>query len=186
MEKVRSEAARFAQEDKEAAAEMPRPYHQHYLHKEWTLGGATARLLSLVGHVESFTGGAHGNTGFALMLWDKIADKAVQPSDLLADAGALNLLRADYCKALEAERLKRREGEQLEGDFAKCPPYSDLVLAPTDSDGNGRFDRLAFLAAPYVAGPYAEGEYEIPLGVTPELMAQIKPDYRASFEAQRQ
>jgi hypothetical protein len=39
------------------------------------------------------------------------------------------------------------------------------------------------VASPYVAGPYAEGEYEIELSVTPDLLAALKDEYRGDFEA---
>ena len=41
------------------------------------------------------------------------------------------------------------------------------------------------VADPYVAGSYAEGRYEIRLPVTAAFVAALKPEYRASFEAQR-
>ena len=58
--------------------------------------------------------------------------------------------------------------------------------SPVDKDKDGRFDEVEFVASPYTAGPYAEGEYELVLPVTRQLIAAIKPVYRASFEAQRQ
>ncbi len=53
---------------------------------------------------------------------------------------------------------------------------------PTDKDKDGRFERLLLTASPYVAGPYAEGSYEIELAVTTDLIAALKGDYRGSFE----
>jgi hypothetical protein len=44
---------------------------------------------------------------------------------------------------------------------------------------------ITFHADPYVAGPYAEGDYDISLPVTAEVIAALKPAYRSSFEAQR-
>ena len=43
-----------------------------------------------------------------------------------------------------------------------------------------------FVASPYVAGPYVEGEYEVELPVTARLIEALRPEYRESFEAQRQ
>jgi len=78
-------------------------------------------------------------------------------------------------------------GEKLDlPEFNECPKYSDLAIAPVDKNKDGRFDRLGFIASPYVAGPYAEGEYEIELPVTPQLIAAMKSTYRSSYEAQRQ
>jgi len=83
--------------------------------------------------------------------------------------------------------VKRREGEKLDlPEFNSCPRYSDLAIAPVDNDKDGRFDSISFVAAPYVAGPYVEGDYEIVLPVTAKLIAALKPQFRSSFEPQRQ
>ena len=66
--------------------------------------------------------------------------------------------------------------------FDDCPALSDIAIIPTDKSKDGRFDRFLLVASPYVAGPYAEGTYEIELPVTPELIAALKGDYRPSFE----
>jgi hypothetical protein len=111
----------------------------------------------------------------------KIEDQFVRKSGLAA------ITRAPYCKSLANEQVKRREGEKLDlPEFNECPKYSDLAIAPVDKNKNGRFDIIAFTASPYVAGPYAEGEYEIELPVTRQLIAAMKPDYRSSYEPQRQ
>jgi len=85
-----------------------------------------------------------------------------------------------------AERARRRQGEKFGGDFDQCPKFSDLAIAPFDRNNNGTFDTIAFIASPYTAGPYAEGEYEISLPVTSELIRGVRPEYRDSFERQRQ
>ena len=51
-----------------------------------------------------------------------------------------------------------------------------------DKDKNGRFDHIHVIADQYVAGPYAEGPYEIPLPITAAMIERLKADYRASFE----
>jgi len=45
---------------------------------------------------------------------------------------------------------------------------------------------LRLIADPYVAGPYAEGNYTVDLAVTSAVIAALKPEYRASFELQPQ
>ena len=70
--------------------------------------------------------------------------------------------------------------------FDECPKLDEIALVPTDKDGNGRFERLILTASPYVAGPYAEGSYEIELAITPDVLTALKADYRESFEAQPQ
>ena len=53
----------------------------------------------------------------------------------------------------------------------------------TDSDNNARFDHVAVIADQYVAGPYAEGPYEIALPITAAMIERLRPEYRSSFES---
>lgn len=185
--KALAEAQANARDDQAAARQQKRDYNPHDYSMEWTTAGQTPRLLSLRSDLGTFEGGAHPNTSYDALLWDRSANGQIGLTSLFlrpADLGRLT--RPAYCKALDKERLKRREGEKLGGDFDLCPKYSDLAIAPVDKNRNGRFDRIDFLASPYVAGPYVEGEYEISLPATAALVAAIKPEYRGSFEAQRQ
>ena len=45
--------------------------------------------------------------------------------------------------------------------------------------------QIGVLIGPYEAGPYVEGGYEVTLPVTAEVLAVVKPEYRASFAAGR-
>jgi hypothetical protein len=183
-----AEAQKNAAEDQALARQQKRDFNQHLYSMDWTTAGQTLRLLSLQNENGSFEGGAHPNTSYDAMLWDRRANRSVSISSLFTrpvDFAAIT--RGVYCKGLDAERTKRREGEKLElPEFNQCPKYSDLAIAPVDSNKNGRFDRIDFVASPYVAGPYVEGEYEIIVPVTPKLIAALKPGYRVSFEPQRQ
>lgn len=155
---------------------------------EWTTAGQTVRLLSLQNQLSRFTGGAHPNTSYGALLWDRRLGREIQMETLFLRSRAFDALtRSRYCAALDAERNKRREGEKLDlPDFNACPKYSELAITPVDKNRNNRFDSIAFVASPYTAGSYAEGEYEVSLPVTSQLIAAIKPEYRNSFERQRQ
>jgi hypothetical protein len=59
------------------------------------------------------------------------------------------------------------------------------VIFPS-ADDDKPMTRITFHADPYVAGPYAEGDYDIDLPVTTAVIEAIKPEYRSSFETQRQ
>ena len=139
-----------------------------YLHStDISTAGQSPRLLSLEIAVASYSGGAHGNYGYDSILWDRRLNREIRFDDLfLRPAGFASLTRASYCKALDAERRKRREGEKLEGDFAQCPKYSELSIAPVDEEKDGRFETIRFVAAPYTAGPFSEGDYALELPVT--------------------
>jgi hypothetical protein len=176
-----------AQEDQAVAREQKRPFNRDFYWMDWSVAGEAPRLLSLRSQLSSFTGGAHPNTSYDVLLWDRRRSKEISVNDLLTAQTSLPaLMRPAYCKALDAERRKRRMGETLGGEFDQCPKFSDLTIAPSDQNKNGLFDTIDFIASPYVAGPYVEGKYEISLPVTPKLIAGLKVEYRASFEAQRQ
>jgi len=176
-----------AQDDQAAAKEQKRDFHQHFFSMKWQTAGNSSRLLSLRNQLGTFAGGAHPNTNYGALLWDRRASKEIGVGALFLHADTFSaLMRIRYCAALNAERAKRRRGEKFGGEFDKCPQFSELAIAPLDRNRNGRFDTIAFVASPYVAGPYVEGEYEISLPVTSHLIRGIRPEFRDSFERQRQ
>jgi len=188
MTKGYTEALATAREDQKMYREQKRTGMQDLYSMRWTSAGETARLLSLQFEFSQFTGGAHPNTTYGSLLWDRKLNRQVDVGALFsrpADLGTIT--RTAYCKALDKERAKRRQGEKMElAEFNVCPKYSELSIAPVDKSGNGRFDRIAFVASPYTAGPYVEGEYAIFVPVTAKLIPALKPDFQSSFEAQRQ
>lgn len=181
-------ASKLGLEDLKIYKEQKRGGISDFFSMEWTTAGQTPRLLSLQNQLSTFTGGAHPNTSYGALLWDRRLGREIKMETLFLRSGAFAALtRSRYCAALDAERKKRREGEKLDlPDFKACPKYSELAITAVDKDRNNRFDSIAFVASPYTAGPYAEGEYEVSLPVTSQLIAAIKPDYRSSFERQRQ
>lgn len=171
--------------EKDAKAE-DYPYNPHMLGTSWSTTGNTGPLLAMLGEISSFSGGAHGNTGYEALLWDKKAGKRVKFEALFTDtSAALEPMRKRYCDGLNAERQERR-GEYMSDDpedmFNACPPFSDLVIIPS-AVGDDGFDRILFVAAPYVAGPYVEGVYEVSVPVTKPTIASIRPEYQAAFSA---
>jgi len=172
-----------ARENKTDTEKYNAPFNQNMFHRSWALEGQTKRLISLVSGTDTFTGGAHPNHSSSALLWDRSAAAEVKLADLFATAGDLeSALKPAFCKALDAERAKRRQGEMLEGEFAQCPAFSELTIAPADKDGDGRFEIVRLIADPYVAGPYVEGSYEVTLPVTAPLQASLKPEFRPDFK----
>ena len=92
-------------------------------------------------------------------------------------------IRQPFCILLNREREKRREEPVKPDDlFGNCPEWKELTVVVTDTDKNGRFDHITVIADQYVAGPYAEGDYEITLPITATMIDRLKPEYRSSFE----
>lgn len=180
MDRAHREASATAQETR-AAREAN--YNAQFYNKVWQRAGSTPQLLSLDAATGMDTGGAHPNTTYGALLWDAQADRATEITILLGPA--IEAMAPRYCRALDEERGRRREAPVVadpDDPFTVCPTLAEQVLVPSDRDGNGRFDTLTVLLAPYVAGPYVEGDYEIELRFEAGDLAAVPAGYTASFE----
>ena len=149
--------------------------------KTWEVVADLPRFLSLSASFYVYSGGAHGNGAYDALVWDREAKAAFDPKAMFRSADALQAALDDpWCKALKAERMKRMGEDYSEDGIFTCPPISDLTVLP-GSASKTAFDRIGLLAAPYVAGSYAEGTYEVTLPVTPAVLAAVRPEYRAAF-----
>ncbi|MDY7097782.1 MAG: hypothetical protein SXU28_06560 [Pseudomonadota bacterium] len=155
---------------------------------EWQVITDLPRFLSLSSGHYIYGGGAHGNYWTDTLVWDREAaggeGASMAPLDMFASTQTMwEALGLAYCDALNAERAKRR-GEYYEPEATgwpnDCPQVDDLVVMLGSSNG-AAFDRIGIYAAPYTAGPYAEGAYEITLPVTEEVIATVKPEYAKYF-----
>ena len=185
MAKVKADLLKGATEDKAMRDKEGFDFHGYMSSTDYETAGQTSRLLSLRVEAGSFTGGAHGNSGTAALLWDRQAARRVNDTDLFAEAANRDrVLTQRWCDALNKAREEKR-GTPVAGNemFDECPKLEEIAVIPADKDGNGRFERLLLVASPYVAGPYAEGSYEIELAVTPDVIAALKSDYRSGFES---
>lgn len=149
--------------------------------KEWKVVADLPRYLSLSADIYSYTGGAHGNSAFDALVWDRAAGAAIKPGEMFTSQAALqDALGAAWCKALKAERKQRMGADFTDDGFFSCPDIAQLTLLPGSSDRKA-FNRIGLIAAPYVAGSYAEGPYEVTLPVTAKLLGAVKPEYKAVF-----
>ncbi|GGI94171.1 hypothetical protein GCM10007973_32910 [Polymorphobacter multimanifer] len=148
---------------------------------DWSVAADTPQLLVLQGEVWRFTGGAHGNTGYAGRLWDRQARRSIGIEALFTDwPRARKLIEPAYCAALAAEQRKRR-GETAPGnDFDACPPLAEQVILPVGMMG-APARQVRVVLPPYLAGPYVEGSYTIEL-VWPEGVATlVAPAWKATL-----
>jgi hypothetical protein len=185
MKKAKDELIAGAKEDKAFRDKEGFDFNGYQSSTDYKTAGQSNHLLSLTSDVGAYTGGAHGNYGTSGLLWDRQAANEIKFADLFAEpANRDRLLTQRWCDALNKEREKKR-GEPVTGNdmFDECPKLDDIAIVPTDKDGNGKFERLILTASPYVAGPYAEGSYEIDLLVTADLISALKSEYQGSFEA---
>lgn len=149
--------------------------------KSWDVVAELPRFLSLSASFYAYTGGAHGNGGFDALVWDREAGEAIDPKAMFRSPEALqDALGPAWCRALKAEKIKRFEGAYSEDGIFPCPAIADLTVL-VGSASRRSFDRIGLIAAPYVAGAYAEGIYEVTLPVTPGVLAAVRPEYKAAF-----
>lgn len=182
LDRARAELVSSAEEDRASAKKEGFPYHAHSYSAAWKVVTDLPGWLSLSAELYGYTGGAHGMSNFDSLLWDRSTESTRQPLDLFTSPAALSsALRQRFCNALDAERVKRRGAPTKPDDiFGECiDPVEQTVLL---GSSNGKtFDRIGFEIAPYSAGPYAEGSYEVTLPVDGAVMRALKPQYRTSF-----
>lgn len=189
LDKQKAELVKASKEDKASAATGDYPYNAHSASTEWKVVTDLPGWLSLSTLVAGYSGGAHPNYAYGSILWDRVANRRREVSDLFQSKSALSdAIRAPFCNALDAQRARKRQVAKIDrgsGDeFDQCidPLESTLILG---SSNHRAFDRIGVLVAPYSAGPYAEGDYEVTLPVTPAVIAALKPEYRPVFVAKR-
>ncbi len=190
-ERLRAEADTAEADLAKAAAEARResqedafPFRQQSLGKEWRVVAELPRWLSLSAEIATYTGGAHGNVGYDALVWDKQGETAREPLDFFRSVGNLeNAIQRRFCEVLNGERARRR-GELVAQDsedmFEQCPKLEELTVLLGSSNGR-EFNRIGLIAAPYVAGPYAEGSYEVTLAVDTSVLDAVKPEYTRFF-----
>ena len=173
---LRSEDA-AANANKADAAKNDFPFRGNTWSQLWASQAETPHLLAFSSQVYSYAGGAHGNLGFKTALFDRKAQKQIAFADLFTDPkAAYAALTPDWCKALDAERAKRRGTEKLDS-FSDCIALKDNPIVPVGDDS---IRSLLVLVAPYNAGPWSEGTYEITLDAA-SIEKLLKPQYRAAF-----
>lgn len=187
-ERALADLRKEAIDGRAAADEAGFPFHAYALQVEWKTVTDLPAWLSLSSQIYSFSGGAHGNTGFDTLLWDKRANKALKPMTLFVSADALQAAVADaFCDGLNKQREAKRGApvDPNNDDWANtCPKISETTVI-LGSSNSRTFDRVGFLIDPYTAGPYVEGTYEVTLPVTKAILAAVKPEYATSFTATR-
>lgn len=155
---------------------------------EYAVVADLPRFLSLSNMLYTYSGGAHGLYGKDSSIWDREAKELLDPSELFTSRAAIHgAISKRACAGLDRERLKRRGGEIPDsyGEWPNnCPGMEETVLFVGSSNGKV-FDRLGAYYGPYVAGAYAEGDYEINLPVDAAVMKAVKPEYARYFSVKR-
>jgi hypothetical protein len=176
---LRAFAEGAANERAEAEGDTPLPPYNRTI--EWSVGADTAKLLSLSSLQSEYTGGAHGNAAYGSVLWDKALKRTIAPSALFTP-GVDAAMQTAFCEALTAEKKSRLgEGYTEPGPESwTCPKWRDVSFVLAASSVGGKAGGLQFLIPPYVAGPYAEGTYEVTVPLS-AFARYLKPAYADEF-----
>jgi hypothetical protein len=188
LEASKKELIANADKGKDESESNGFPYNPHYFSEKWKVVANLPHWLSLTGDFSTYTGGAHGNYGRETIVWDKKVGRGFPAIEMFASPRALGDALGDkLCAALDRERAKRRKGEPKgEGvsEFDKCVGVDEATVLVGSSNGK-TFNRIGVWFGPYVAGPYAEGAYELNFGVDKAILEAVKPGYKTAFSRVR-
>ena len=156
--------------------------------KTWQVVANLPAYLSLSADIYEYTGGAHGNYGKQSLVWDKQAEMAFPGIEMFSSPVALeNALGARLCDALDRARERKRGvpvNRSSDDPFNDCPGLDEASVLVGSTDGQN-FDRIGVYFGPYVAGSYAEGDYELNFPVTASVLDAVKPEYARAFRVRR-
>ncbi|QYJ08038.1 PdaC/SigV domain-containing protein [Qipengyuania flava] len=181
---LRAELASQADDDWNAAEGQEWTPRQHSASVEWKVVADTPRFLSLSSEMATYSGGAHGMYGVSSLVWDREAGEGMDGVALFNSPVALEQgLGQRLCDTLNTARERRRGMEIEDGStdtFDTCPGLDEASVLVGSSNGR-TFDRITVYFGPYVAGPYAEGAYELDFDVTASVIDAVKPEYAGAF-----
>ena len=155
------------------------PAYSHTI--AWKISAETPKLVSVFAQEDDFRGGAHPNSTFQAVLWDKAKKQEIPSKALFAPGADMKAVDAYVCRQIEAQRSKRlQEPTTQAASGFSCPALAEsrLILVPsTLKDHAGAIDALF---APYEVGPYVEGPYEIRVPQA-QLKGVLAPEYADQF-----
>ena len=157
------------------------PVPAYYQKIDWKISAQSPRLLSLYAEQNDFEGGAHPNTSFRTLLWDKTRAALIPTAELFSPDADLKSVDDYVCHQIEAQRA-RRTGQPVSesGSGFNCPKFSESRLILVPSTQPGKIGAVDALYAPYDVGPYAEGPYEVRVPQS-QLKGLVAPEYADQF-----
>jgi hypothetical protein len=178
----KAELIRLAREGQRDAKGGGYEYHPYSRTIDWKVVTDLPGWLSMSTIVGDYSGGAHPNYGYEGLLWDRSTNRRYAAEDLFVSKGALSAaIRKPFCAELDRQRARKRGGEAPGlPEFAECidPVEQTVILG---SNHGKAFNRIGVLVAPYAAGPYAEGDYDVTVPVTDAVLRAVKPEYLPLF-----
>lgn len=155
------------------------PAYYHSIN--WKIAAQSSRFVSLYAEEDDYQGGAHPNSSFHVLLWDKTKNDLVPTASLFAPNADLSGVNTFLCHQIEAARASRTGApvNQSQSGFP-CPDLKDSRLILIPSTEQGKIGAIDALYAPYEVGPYAEGPYEVRIPQT-QFKGLISPAFADQF-----
>ncbi|MFT3965269.1 MAG: DUF4163 domain-containing protein [Sphingobium sp.] len=187
-ERLLAQTKAAALSEKVEAKKEGYPFHGHSYEEDFGVNANTPRMLVLLSNGYVFTGGAHGMPINTAIIWDKGTKKRLATAALIDLPRFADLAKKRFCDELDKQRAEKR-GEPVKhddpnelDDFVRCVDMTKQLILPV-SKGGKALDMVKIVIAPYEAGPYAEGTYEIDLPLDAGLLKAVKAPYREAFAA---
>jgi len=175
-----------AKQGQDSAKKDSYPFRRYSFEQKWEKVADLPGVLVMESNGYSYTGGAHGMPFVTSLIWDREAGKRHGTGDVLDKVKLTSASRAAFCKELDRQRVEKR-GQPVDPDakdgiaeFNQCPAMGEQEILPISRKGKA-LDAIRVVIGPYVAGPYAEGSYEIDLPLTDAMLAAVKQPYRGWF-----
>jgi hypothetical protein len=127
------------------------------------------KLISLTDTTRSFFGGAHPSMEAKDFMYDVQTHEQLKIWDLFGSWPAARvILQREWCDSVRGH--------------STCPPIEEQAVAL--SGGRDGINAIWVKTSDYAFGNYAEGPDEAFLGITPELITLVKPEYRPYFTSE--
>ncbi|MEM7429809.1 MAG: DUF4163 domain-containing protein [Pseudomonadota bacterium] len=160
LEAFRREAAA----EKKLAAEQNYTFRSYDLNVGWGTELDAPRLLSLIKSYWSYRGGAHGNTTYMSLLFDRATGKVVDFIDLFGgnESEVRKVLRTYVTDDILRQKAKKagKPVEEYDDAFVKDGVTGRFRVYTADpSTEPGKASGLRIWYAPYEVGAYVEGTH---------------------------
>lgn len=183
-------SAALKQEALEAKKERPQYFHPHALDTHWRLSFDSTRIISLSAETYWDGGGAHPNTSFASLVWDKGTSKPVPINALFAKGKSKAGLQAVAQYAMRAWQkiYTKRSGQRPDANMQEMakdgiqPDAQHLATyVLTHAKGETRANGILLLYGAGEVWPHVVGNFLIP--VPARVFARdLAPAWKATFK----
>ena len=168
------------------AAEGAFPAQPWSMQIDWSVAAQSEQLVGVMRSVANYSGGAHGSYAEAGLIFPRGSDVALQAPELFVDEVLPSIVAMAVCRGLAEQKIDRT-GESLMYDepmTCTSEQAAEIMKSATigllSSDQPDRVGGLVAFFDQYTVGPYAEGNYAIPVAQE-AFAANLKLEWAESF-----